>query len=125
MSIVSRLAATFIVLILVVSCHSRPDKTDKFEFSDRRFYYTSEYYFGSGPVNSDYTRIYINFVDKNNVQKEFVASGDYLVIDKVLNLRNNHAVLCKVGGNVDRHNKFATINFGDKALNMITEIRKC
>lgn len=125
MSVISRKMIIIFSSLLSAACRRTPDEIDIFKSNDGTFFYSSEYYYGSGPVNSDYTRIYYNFRVGDRIHKQLIASGDYLTVGKMLQLTNKRNILCKTGGRFDRYNRIILAKDEKGTREIITEIRTC
>lgn len=91
------------MLLLLTSCRD-PDRTQRFRSPANSYEYVVETYFGEGPINSDYTRVFVRPIGEQNVRGALVASGDYLTINSVIFVRSDVAIICQSGGRLDRFN---------------------
>ena len=97
------LATGLFAIVVLGSCQRSPDQVRVFKDPSGQYQYLVSTYLGTGPVSSDYTRIFVTASDDNNAAPTLVASGDYLSVSKVEFVGGYSAVLCKAGGKLDRY----------------------
>ena len=77
---------------------AKPDKIETFLAPDRTSSYTVETHYGSGPVNADFTRVYVHMLGSGVPESQLVIDGEYLEFSSIKWVGKGEAIFCLKSG---------------------------
>jgi hypothetical protein len=118
------LLVTIALQIGFVSGCAKPDHIVTSKSPTDGLFYTVETYYGHGPVDSDFTRVYAHLESNGKSTKMLVLDGEYLNVSKITWINRHEVTVCVPEGITNTFRNQVTLSLGHNSETIHTHLEE-